>query len=403
MKTVRSRSSRRFYVLASVLLLSSCSWITERSGVARSIFWLDADMGDIDRFASREIAAGPGAPFVFHAASPGRYASVFRALEVTSEAGVDSLQFEPFVEGRSTWSLLVARRDTLIYERYFDGRDGQKVETTFSVSKSLVSLGVGLAIDRGMIGSVHDPVTKYIPELVERNPDFGRITLHHLLTMSSGIRFQRSKMPWGDEARSYYDPDLRSVALSLDIASPPGEEFLYNFYNPILLGLALERATGMPLTALLEDAVWTRIGTEKPASWSLDSERRGFEKMESGFNAAPMDLLRLGRLFQRKGDWDGNRLLSSAWVDASVRADSASHPSLRYGYFWWLNPVEGRSPSYYAEGRFGQFIYVVPDLDLVMVRTGRDDGDMSWRSLFEEIADRVEEVDQTARVPGAAG
>ena len=86
-------------------------------------------------------------------------------------------------------------------------------------------------------------------------------------------------------------------------------------------------------------------------------------------------------------------------MDASVHADSITHPSLRYGYFWWLNPVEGRAPSFYAEGRFGQFIYVVPDLDLVMVRTGEDDGDVSWRSVFERIARRVEEVDRASRAP----
>ena len=166
------------------------------------------------------------------------------------------------------------------------------------------------------------------------------------------------------------------------------------------MGLALERATGTSLSALLSEGLWSRIGVESDASWSLDSRRHGFEKMESGFNAAPRDLLRVGRLFQRRGDWDGARVLSAGWVDASVAPHVEGYGDRGYGYFWWLNPVEGRSPSYYAEGRFGQFIYVVPDLELVMVRTGYADH-ASWRSVFERVAQRVEAVDSEYEPPAS--
>ncbi|MEZ4416337.1 MAG: serine hydrolase [Gemmatimonadota bacterium] len=375
------------------LACSSCGWITERSMMGRAILWMDADMGDIDRFPARVIAAGEGTPFAFAPATPGRYDGVFAPLVVQRDQASDTVGLDAFLESRQSWTFLVLRLDTLVYERGFAGHDGGEVETTFSVSKSLVSLGVGLAIDRGLIASVHDPITTYLPELAQRDPRFERVTLEHLLTMTSGVRFERSKMPWGDEARSYYHPDLRSVALSRDISGDAGTDFRYNFYNPLLVGLAVERASGMSLSALLSEGIWSRIGAEADASWSLDSRKHGFEKMESGFNAAPRDLLRLGRLVLHEGRWNGEALLSADWVRASVTAGPLED---RYGYFWWVNPVEGQHPSWFAEGRFGQFIYVVPDLELVMVRTGSEDGDVRWPSVFELVARRVRELDQGA-------
>ena len=401
--SLRARTSRTWsYVLFALLvgpLVSSCGWATERSLLVRGLLWRDADMGDIDRFPARSIARGLAPPFSFHAVEGSGYDTVFRPIVVQRDEGQDTIGFEHFLESQSSWSFLMARRDTLLYERYFDGRSGDRVETTFSVSKSLVSLGVGLAIDRGFIGSVDDPITTYLPELADRDPGFEDVTLRHLLTMSSGIRFERGKMPWGDEARSYYHPDLRSVALSRDLSDAPGTEFRYNFYSPLLVGLAVERATGMTLSALLEAGVWTRIGTESAASWSLDSRRHGFEKMESGFNAAPRDLLRLGRLYLNRGSWNGEQILSPEWVDASVRADSIGDSPGRYGYYWHVNAVDGRGPSYFAEGRFGQFVYVVPDLDLIMVRTGHAD-DIGWRGFFEAMARRIEAVDKVASTSG---
>ncbi len=389
-------SCRIVVVLAAIAVMgsatTSCTWLTERSGTARALLWMDADMGDINRFPARHIAASPRAS-AFHTATAGRYDSVFAPLVLTTETTADTIDFDQFLANRSTYSFLVARSDTLLFEQYYQERDERSIETTFSVSKSLVSIGVGLAIDRGLIGSVNDPVTQYVPELLERDERFGHMTVRHLLTMSAGIQFKRSKMPWGDEARSYYSPDLRAVALGLEIAADPGAEFLYNFYNPILMGLVLERATGSNLSELLEEGMWGRIGTESAASWSLDSERHGFEKMESGFNAVPRDLLRLGSLFERGGTAGGERILSEEWVAASVRADSVSDPALNYGYFWWVRPSADHAPSYYAEGRFGQFIYVIPHLNLVMVRTGADDGDVSWPSVFERIARRIEALE----------
>jgi CubicO group peptidase (beta-lactamase class C family) len=352
-------------------------------------------MNDIHRFPLREIPNGAGT-FRFSAQTPGRYDTLFAPLTVKQKE-VDVVQaFDAFLEERDTYAFLVIRRDTLVYEKYFHGRERQSIETTFSISKSFVSIAAGIAIDSGWIHSIHDPITRYLPELRERDPAFDAMTIEHLLTMTAGMRFRRGKTPWSDEARSYYDPNLRAVALSREMADPPGSRFQYNPYNSIVLGLAVERASGRPLTKLLSETLWSRIGADQPASWSLDSHAHGFEKMESGFNATAIDLAKVGRLFLRNGEWDGDRILGQAWVRASVEPDSAAGRP-RYGYFWWVAPIEAESSRYYAEGRFGQFIYVVPDRELIIVRTGRSDGDVSWVSVFERIVRGVDAVDARAR------
>ena len=371
-----------------ILLLTGCN-----SQTMRALRWRDADMGDIHRFQAREI---PNAPPVlhFHTPTSGRYDPAFGPVTLETDDGAVTRPFDTFLEERDTWAFIVLRRDTLVLERYFAGRDRSSVETTFSVSKSLVSLAVGVALDSGWISSVQDPVTRYLPELAERDTDFQGLTLEHLLTMTSGVRFQRSGSPWGDQATSYYNPDLRRVALERDLSDPPGTRFQYNFYNPIVLGLALERASERPLTRLLSEAIWTRIGAEHPASWSVDGDSAtGFEKMESGFNATALDLARLGRLVLHRGMLDGDTIVSPTWVDASVRPDSTAGRSPAYGYMWWLERQDDGSVHYWAEGRFGQFVYVVPALDLVMVRTGETDGDVQWPSLFQRVARGVAEVD----------
>jgi CubicO group peptidase (beta-lactamase class C family) len=377
---------RQGLTILLALSLGACNTV-----MARTLRWRDADMNDIHRFPLREIPRGSGT-FAFSPSSQHRYDTLFTPVTLRRDGTDVSLAFDAFLEERDTYAFLVIRRDTLIYEKYFRGRERRSIETTFSISKSLVSIGVGVALDSGWIGSVHDPVTRYLPELAARDPAFDAVTIEHLLSMTAGLRFNRGKVPWSDEARSYYSADLRGVALSRDLAHPVGSHFQYNPYNPIVLGLVLERASGRPLTQLLSEAVWSRIGADRSASWSLDGAANRFEKMESGFNATAIDLAKIGRLFLREGDWDGQRILDTAWVRASVEPDSsAGRP--RYGYLWWVQPSAGELNRYYAEGRFGQFIYVAPDRELIIVRTGASDGGVNWMSLFERIVRRVDAVD----------
>jgi CubicO group peptidase (beta-lactamase class C family) len=306
--------------------------------------------------------------------------------------------FDEFLRETDTLSFLVVDDDELVYERYLDGAVPDARQTSFSVAKSFVSTLVGIAIDEGLIGSVEDPVTDYVPELAKRDPRFARITLRHLLTMTSGLRCEEQSLPlpWGDDVDTYYGTDLRDLALSeTEIVNPPGGGWLYNNYNPLLLGLVLERATGMSVSQYMATRLWQPLGAEADATWSLDSQDSGFEKMESGLNATPADYARFGLLFLHDGEWNGTRIVSKDWVREATTTDTSDaspgdyYFADNYQCFWWIDTM--RPGRFYGLGNFGQYIYVAPDAGTVIVRNGADWGvdNDTWVGLFRDIADRL--------------
>lgn len=376
-------------VVVALLVVGVYAWAwasLDRSSIARAMLWREADVGDQYRFPARTIPAGDEA-------SP-LPAGVEIDPPAPPSGAEDDRAFDEFLRGTGTLGFVVLDDDLLVYERYFGGADRQTRQTSFSVAKSFVSALIGIAIDEGLIGSVTDPVTEYLPELSERDPRFERITLRDLLTMSSGIRYEEQSLPlpWGDDVDTYYGTDLRDLGLSAtQIVRPPGQEWLYNNYNPLLLGLVLERATGTSVSDYMATKLWQPLGAEADATWNLDSEGSGFEKLESGLNATPVDYARFGELFLHAGEWNGQRIVSEDWVREATSADVTTDPAGHYQYFWWIDTQ--RPDRFYALGNFGQYIYVAPDAGAVIVRNGRDWGveNDTWLSVFREVADHLVE------------
>ena len=212
--------------------------------------------------------------------------------------------------------------------------------------------------------------------------------------MSSGLRYEEHSLPfpWGDDIETYYGTDLREIALDhTEIERPPGQQWLYNNYNPLLLGMVLEQATGMSVAAYMATRLWRPLGAERDATWNLDSEGSGFEKMESGLNATPLDYARFGLLFLHEGGWNATRIVSSQWVRAATATDTTTDPAEHYQYFWWVDTE--RPERFYALGNFGQYLYVAPDTGTVIVRSGRDWGvdNETWLQIFREIADGLDQ------------
>jgi hypothetical protein len=193
------------------------------------------------------------------------------ALGVLAEAMVQALfeqnpairDLDDFLEQTQTLAFIVIQNDIILYERYFNGASPDSIVTSYSVAKAWNSALIGAAIADGFIESVDDPITDYLPELAERDPAFANITIHDLLRMSSGIKYEKTGGLDGDDAKTYYYHDLRQLALEETIViDPPGSYWLYNNYHPLLLGLILERATGIPVAAYLETSIWQPIGME---------------------------------------------------------------------------------------------------------------------------------------------
>jgi CubicO group peptidase (beta-lactamase class C family) len=131
---------------------------------------------------------------------------------------------------------------------------------------------------------------------------------------------------------------------------------------------------------------------EAPGSWSLDSEGSGFEKMESGLNARAIDFAKFARLYLNRGNWQGEQVVPAAWVEESTRRDRATDPAERYQYLWWVNTqVPGRH-HFFAAGKHGQYLYVMPERNLAFVRFGRTDPHRRWPATFVRIAERMDAV-----------
>jgi CubicO group peptidase (beta-lactamase class C family) len=380
-------------LLMFVLVVSVAGYLSAPNFyLTRSVFWGESDYKDLEKFPARTIHNAPPTFRFDQLPADNPYASQIEAIG----RDVNNGSLEDYLEASGTTAFLVIHDDELLYERYFDGYDETSVQTSFSMAKSFASVRVGIAIEEGHIKSVNEPITNYIPELLEKDKRFGSITIRHLLTMSSGIKYEEGGiLPWSEEAddtKTYYATDLRELALQCQIEGKPGEYFEYNNYNPLLVGLILERATGMPVARYLQERLWKLMGMEADGSWSLDSRSSGFEKMESGVNARARDFGRFGMLFAKEGNWESRQLVSRGWVEESTRADATTDPSLNYQYFWWVDTPDGKN-HFSARGNYGQYIYVAPEKDLVIVRLGKEEGEPGygyWTNLFDQLATKLD-------------
>lgn len=298
--------------------------------------------------------------------------------------------FDEWAEKSQTTALIFIWRDTILYERYFNGFSRDSYFHSQSMAKSFISFLIGAAIDDGYISSVNDPMTKYIPELKNRNPDFEKITIKNLLEMRSGLKYFTGyfpgtyiHLPWHDEAVGYYHPNVRKLLLKkVDIAGEPGKTFQYNNYNTSYLGLIIERATNRTVSNYLQEKLWSQV-MEYDALFSIDSKRSGFEYMPSRLIARAIDYARFGRLFLKEGNWNGNQIISKDWVTEST-SENKSIPRdiypdwfggenckhVYYNYQWWGNANCDSTFQFVANGNLGQTIYVVPEKDIVIVHCG---------------------------------
>jgi CubicO group peptidase (beta-lactamase class C family) len=310
---------------------------------------------------------------------------------------------ESLFERTGTQAFLVVMDDHLVYESY-PGTRREDIHTSFSVAKSFVSGLIGAAIADGVIRSVEEPMVSFIPELAGRGLD--GVTLHNLMRMDSGIRYRSEAevlAPFSDDALTYYPPDLRAVALSVQPGEMAvGEAFLYNNFHPLLEGLIIERATGMNVAEYLQERIWKPMGAVFSASWSMDSAASGFEKMESGINARAVDFARYGLLYLHGGSWNGRQILPAEWVAASTRPDPTDARSFLsapdwqeqggyYGYHWWGMALPDGAYDFMARGNLGQIIYVAPRKNMVVVRLGAEgDPAVSWPLVVRVLVDNVE-------------
>ncbi|WP_445382968.1 serine hydrolase domain-containing protein [Robiginitalea sp. IMCC43444] len=355
--------------------------------VYRVLVWQDASYDDFKKFKFNLIEKAD-VPYDFINGTLQQKAKVISEFEEID--GINS--FEEFLERNQTYAFLVIRNDTLLFEEYFNNQSKEQLQTSFSVSKSILSILIGLAIQDGKIESTRVPITEFIPELIDQDVRFKDISIAHLLKMKSGIAYDSEvKFPLlnCDDPLTYYFTDLQRMALNnVRIESAAGKRFKYNNYNAILLGLIIERSTGESVSDFMQKKIWKKIGTSYNASWSTDEN--GFEKMESGYNARPIDMAKLGRLVLNEGIWNGQALLSQSWLEESTKPyDTLTFNSGQkwgYSYMWWSVLKDSSKYDIFGNGRFGQFLYLSPENNTIIIRHGLESDnydDDDWTELFQ--------------------
>ena len=299
-------------------------------------------------------------------------------------------------------AVLVARSGKLVFERYFRGSDeipgriyGRRVENvTFdadtlhnikSASKSVASLAVGIAIDRGLIGSVNEPIFGFFPELSDlRSPEKERIQLVHALTMSMGLEWVEATPDTGDdnndEARMHRAWDPCRYVLGLAATAPAGQEFFYNTGALALVSAIIRKATGRPLDEFARETLFEPLGITG-VEWD---RYKGDTDAGGGLRLRPRDMAKIGQLVLAGGRWNDRQIVPRGWIETSTAPKIKATDGLSYGYLWWLgrSVLHGREVHWAgALGRGGQSIRIVPELDLVVVVTAGYYQDYSPRAF----------------------
>lgn len=273
-------------------------------------------------------------------------------------------------------SMLVVRRGRLVVERYWNGHDMATLHDLRSATKSITSLLVGIALERGLLRDVHDPVLGY---LARAYPDLAAdvhsppLTLEHLLTMRSGRACDdHDRRSPGQEDRMYRSTDWVRFFLTLPTLEPPGEVARYCTGGVVTLGRVVAEASGAPIAEFAAQHLFGPLGIRAVAWQRFDGGRQ----TDAGghLHMRPRAMAKIGQLVLQRGVWDGDDIVSGAWIDTSTAVHTRFAADDRpYGYLWWRAQArlgERSVDVIFADGNGGQYIFVVPALDLVAVFTG---------------------------------
>lgn len=278
-------------------------------------------------------------------------------------------------------SVLIIRKGKLVFETYANSFTEKTKQYTASVSKSVGSILVGIAMDKGFIPSIKNgllkkPLSKIYPDYKDKiSSDLTKnnLTFHHILSMSSGIQWNEHSFPYSD-SRNDWNQAQRSndpvkFLLEKPVISKPGSTFYYNGALSIMMSELITQSTGKPAYKLAEKYLFEPLGIKDYRWLSLSS---GLTDMAGGLYLRPGDMAKIGLLYLNKGKWQGQQIVSKKWVNISTRAHMINKNSPDYGYQWWCGDFyfdSKRVKTFLASGHGGQRIHIFPDLDMVVVIT----------------------------------
>jgi CubicO group peptidase (beta-lactamase class C family) len=347
-------------ILLVIIVLFAVLYFASPSYLRHAIMHGNPDIEDYQFFHNRTIGAGKAQPWKI-------------AADVNNFKMPDSLT--KIIESYQPIAYLVIQNEEIIFEKYWEGFNENSLSNSFSAAKSIVSLLMGIAIDEGKIESVDDKVGDYLPAYKKgRNKE---LTIRELLTMSSGLNWDEAySSPFSMTTKAYYGSDIRELINGLEVVETPGKEFDYLSGNTEVLAMVVQAATGQTISDYTSEKIWKHIGAVNDALWCLDSED-GMEKAYCCFNSNARDFARFGQLILNDGKWNGRQIISDDYIynattPATYLIDKEDRELVDfYGYQWWIIHYKGYVIPY-MRGILGQYVYVIPGKNAVVVRLGHD-------------------------------
>lgn len=271
-----------------------------------------------------------------------------------------AMNIAAYMASNNANGLLILKDGRILAEHYALGRTEQDRWTAWSVTKSVTSTLVGAAIKDGAIGSVDDPVTKYLPEL--KGSAYDGATIRNLLMMASGVQWDEDYESRTADFFHMLDQPFLDQMRKVPRAAPPGTRYHYNTGDTNLLGRIVARAVKKSLSDYLSEKIWVPYGMESDATWWLN---HGEEVAGANLSMTLRDFGRFGQFILDGGRIDGQSILPDGWIaDAtSARIQTGWRNAPGYGYQWWVK----EPGKFVALGIFGQTIYIEPAKNLVVV------------------------------------
>ena len=413
-------------ILIGVLCLQSCV-------VTKSIKYGNASVDDYSVFEQDTVARGL-CTFEF-------------ANAQKNNALIDTLRFDIHLSKADTLlnltlretmnymdvpsAAIVIQNDTILFEHYSGGWDGDSQSCIFSVTKTVTSILCGIALKDGYIKSLSDPVTDYVPELKDADPKFAQLKIEHLLDMTAGLKFNEnySWNPFSKIAKLYMGNNTLKVLQSLKFINTPGESFSYDSATTAILGVVIERATGKPYAQYLSEKVWQPLGMERDALIGLDSKKYHTAKSFAGLTTNVRDLAKIGKLFLNNGVCNGAQIVDSTFVNRCLSTHTAgisgkAQSEYSYSWYWGVADEENgkrkffntldelklyyknhpeknvrqikknlkngyfavlHNGGFWGFGLYGQVLYVNPEKNMIAVFLGADRL-KDFNILFEQLS-----------------
>ncbi len=344
-------------VLRYILSVACVAMLASSCVVSRAILYGNASVDDYRAFEQEVVAKGD---------------YTFRFAELPeSERRLDTMRFEwlrygsgdraqmtideaiaPSVDNAA---LVIIHRDTILYERYFGEWDADTQSQIFSVTKTITAMLCGVALTEGHIRSLEDSVTDYLPELKHADSIFEELKIKDLLDMTAGLDFDENYAlnPFSKMAKLYMGRNAMRIIESAKFSHKPAERYDYNSLTTAILGIVIERATGMPYAEYLSQKVWQPLGMEQSATIGLDDKKHRVAKSYAGLVTNVRDLAKIGRLYINRGIWDGAQIIDSTFVHTSLSPRLVGQKSLgRYSNSWyWGTQDESLSKREFASRR----------------------------------------------------